>query len=65
MSQIIIKELEGIASVQHNSAYIDFRDSGNHCFFIDHSFKLIKTGAKYKVTIEIIQEDECHTSTES
>lgn len=64
-TSVIIKELEGIASAQHDSTYIDFRASGNHCFIIDHSFKFIKAGAKYKVTIELIQEDTCHISMES
>ena len=57
-TSVVIKELEGIASAQHDSTYLDFRDSGNHCFFIDHSFKIIKSGVKYKITIEVIQEVE-------
>lgn len=58
-SKIIIKELEATAGfTQQDGNYLDFREQGQHCFFIDKSLKLLKAGNKYKVTIELIQEVE-------
>lgn len=71
MSQVtVIKELEAVAGfTQQDGNCLDFRDQGQHCFFIDKSLKILKDGVKYKLTIELIQDNEkdieCHTSTEN
>lgn len=66
---IIIKELEATAGfTQQDGTFLDFRDQGQHCFFIDKSLKILKNGAKYRLTIEAIidtEEVECHISMES
>lgn len=68
-TSVVIKELEGIARfAQQDGTFLDFRDQGQHCFFIDNSLKILKNGAKYRLTIEVIvdtEEDVCHISMES
>lgn len=67
-SNIIIKELEATAGfTQQDGNFLDFREQGQHCFFIDKSLKILKDGCKYRLTIERIvdKEDVCHTSTEN
>lgn len=67
-SSIIIKELEATTGfTQQDGNYLDFREQGQHCFFIDKSLKLLKVGCKYRLTIEAIldKEDVWHTSTEN
>lgn len=66
---IVIKELEGTAGfTQQDGNYLDFREQGYHCFFIDKSLKILKNGTKYRLTLEAIidkEKVECHISTES
>ena len=58
-TSILIQELEATAGfTQQDGNYLDFREQGQHCFFIDKSLRLLKAGTKYKVTIELIQEVE-------
>ena len=67
-NSIVIKELEATAVfTQQDGNYLDFREQGQHCFFIDKSLKLLKDGCKYRLTIEAIvdKEDVWHTSTEN
>ena len=67
-SSIVIKELEAVAGfTQQDGNYLDFREQGQHCFFIDKSLKILKDGCKYRLTIERIvdKEDVWHTSTEN
>lgn len=62
---IVIKELEAVAGFNHQDGnYLDFREQGIPCFFIDKSLKVLKEGSKYRLTIEVIidKEPECHIS---
>ena len=53
---IVIKELEATAGFTHQDGnYLDFREQGQHCFFIDKSLKILKNGAKYRLTVELIK----------
>ena len=55
---LIVKEFEATSSHnQQDGNVLDFRNSNNHCFFIDRSLKVIQPNKRYKITIELIQDD--------
>ena len=55
---LIVKELEATSSHnQQDGNLLDFRSSNHQCFFIDRSLKVIQPNKKYKITIELIQDD--------